>query len=85
MSDIKITHYIDRQFGHVIHVGTENDRIAFLAKSGYGETFDNKLFRMLNGKTIEEAKTFFKQTFPGIYYSVQKFESPLNTKIEDYG
>ena len=81
---VRITHYIDRQFGHPIHLGTENDIIQFAAPCEEGELYTNKLRENLCGKSVDEAKKYLKQTFKGVYMAINQFDTPLQNRIEDY-
>ncbi len=80
--EIQITHYIDRQFGHPVHLGTNDGVIKFAAPAD-GPVFTAKLRENLYGKTIEEAQAYLKKTFHG-YNHIHKFDTPLNNNIEDY-
>lgn len=79
----QITHYIDRQYGHPIHLGTESGIIKFVAKTQQGEKFDAKFSALITGLTIEEAKKELKDLFT-YHMNIIKFDTPLLTKIEDY-
>lgn len=84
---IRITHYIDRQFGHPIHIGTESpdyNVVKFVAPCEEGEAYSNKLRQNLCDKTIDDAKSYLKTTFKGVFMAIKPFDTPLQNKIEDY-
>jgi hypothetical protein len=79
----RITHFIDRQFGSTVHLGTENDRIRFVSNFGEGDSFQEKITQQLIGKSIEEAQELLKKTFHG-YNRIKQFDTPLQNSIADY-
>lgn len=77
---LQITHYIDRQFGCPIHLGTESNIIKFVAPSDLTKKFN----AALEGKSVEEGQAFLDKLYKGIYFRIKKFDSPFLNKISDY-
>ena len=81
----QITHYLDRQFGHPVHIGTEAGLIKFVAPAEINNpTFNEKFSLSLIGKTVEDANKWLKRQFKGCFMYIKPFSAPLKNKISDY-
>lgn len=83
-NEIKITHFIDRQFGHPIHLGTCNGIIKFIASTGNGEKFDEKFKTLLIDQTLGQAQEIINNTFPKVVMHIIPFGKELDNKISEY-
>ena len=82
---IQITHYIDRQFGHPVHIGTEDGVIKFVAPAEINnQNFNDKFSLSLTGQTVEDGNKWLKRQFKPSYMYIKPFSAPLTNKIEDY-
>lgn len=60
--------FIDKQFGAPVPIMIEDGRITEVDDPEY----NGKLAPQLIGKTLEEARQFLKETFPGIYMNLKR-------------